>query len=698
MNLQNIAIAWAPLLPWPAISVLAAAAAMLLAVGWIRRARGMAWRTLVFTVLLLTLANPSAVLEDRSPLDDVGVVVVDDSPSQGIGDRHAQTEAALAKLKEQAKALKHFELRVVRTTGQDSDLKDSGTRLFKALDEALADIPRQRFAGAVMITDGQVHDVPTADAARQLGAPLHALLTGTRNEGDRRLTVVKAPGYGLVGKQVTLTVRVDDLPASGSQPGGQTRLAIRHDGGAETSVPVPIGEDAKIPLVLDHAGQNIFELSVEQGPRELTLLNNRAVAVVNGVRDRLRVLLVSGEPYPGERALRNILKSDPSVDLVHFTILRPPEKLDATPVRELSLITFPVHELFDIKLKEFDLIIFDRYRRRGELPNNYLQNIVDYVKNGGALLVSVGPSFASPLSVFYTPLSDVIPAEPTGQVIERGFRPKVTELGKRHPVTADLPGADDPKHPWGRWFREVPVRPKGGLTLMSGSDGSPLLQLQRIGKGRVAMLASDQMWLWSRGFEGGGPEAEILRRLGHWLMKEPELEEEALQAEVDGNRIKVIRRSLDPKPVSATVTAPSGKTSTVPLKDEHGGRSSATLTADELGLYRISDGKHIALAAVGPLNPLEFRDVRATGEKLEPAAQATGGSVRWLAEGGVPELRQIGAARGYAGAGVVGSWVAFKSNGDYVVTGVRQAPLLPALLVLLTALATLALAWRREGQ
>lgn len=695
MNLQNLAIAWAPLLPWPVIAILAGAAAMLLALGWVRRARGLAWRFLVLATLLLTLANPSAVLEDRSPLDDVGLAIVDESPSQSIGDRHAQTEAALAKLKEQAKALKHLELRVVRTTGQDERLRDSGTQLFKALDEALAEVPHQRFAGAIMITDGQVHDVPAVEGVRQLGAPLHTLLTGARKEGDRLLTVVAAPSYGLVGKQVTLTVRVDDLPGPTR---GQTRLVIRRDGGKETTVPVALGEDTKIPLTLDHAGQTIFELSVEKGPRELTLLNNRAVVVVNGVRDRLRVLLVSGEPYPGERALRNLLKSDPSVDLVHFTILRPPEKLDATPVRELSLITFPVHELFEVKLNEFDLIIFDRYRRRGELPNSYLQNIVNYVNNGGALFVSVGPNFASPLSVFYTPLTEVIPAEPTGQVIERGFRPKVTEVGERHPVTAELPGADDPKHPWGRWFRQVDVRPKGGLSLMTGVDGRPLLQLQRVGKGRVAMVASDQMWLWSRGFEGGGPQAELLRRLAHWLMKEPELEEEDLRAEVDGNRLKVIRRSLDPKPVSATVTVPSGKTSTLPLEAEHGGRSSATLTVDELGLYRISDGAHTALAAVGPLNPIEFRDVRATDEKLKPAAEATGGSIHWLAEDEVPELRQIRAARNYAGAGVVGSWIAFKSNGDYVVTGVRQAPLLPALLVLLAALATLALAWRREGK
>ncbi len=693
--LGNLSIAFAPLLPWPAIAALAGAAAVLLALAYFRRARGRAWRLLALAVLILTLANPSAVLEDRAPLNDIGLVVVDDSPSQGIGNRRAESAAALARIEEAAKSLKHFELRVVRSTGQDPGLSDSGTELWKALETALGEIPRQRFAGAVMITDGEVHDAPGGVVAARLGAPLHVLLTGAPNERDRRLTVVDAPSYGLVNKPLSMTVRVDDLPGPSA---GETRLTLRRDGANETTVAIPLGQDVKIPVTLDHAGQSVLELSVEPGPHPLTLQNKRAVVVMNGVRDRLRVLLISGEPHPGERAWRNLLKSDPSVDLVHFTILRPPEKLDATPVRELSLITFPVHELFEVKLNEFDLIIFDRYRRRGELPNNYLQNIADFVNRGGALLAAVGPDFASPISIFYTPLGAIMPAEPTGQVIERGFRPEVTELGKRHPVTADLPGEDDPKHPWGRWFRQIGVRAKEGMTLMTGVDGRPLLELSRVGKGRVALLSSDQMWLWSRGYEGGGPESELLRRLAHWLMQEPELEEEALRAQVEGNKIKVVRQSLDPKPVTAVVTTPEGKTLKLALIPGEGGRSEGTLAASELGLYRIGDGSHTALAAVGPLNPVEFQDVRSTDEKLKPAAEATGGSIRWLSQGGVPELRQLRPSREYAGGGAAGAWIAFKENGDYVVSGVRQAPLLPALLVLLAALGTLAFAWRREGK
>jgi len=689
--LANLSIAFSPLVPWPWLGAGALLAALVLALAWLRHARGVVWRALVLAVLLLTLANPSAVIEDRKPLDDIGLVVVDDSPSQGIGERRAQTEAALAAVEKAAKPLKHFELRVVRSTGQNPAELDSGTELYKALEDALDEIPRQRFAGAIMITDGQVHDAPSAQVAAELDAPLHVLLTGARNEADRRLTVVDAPSYGLVNKSLNLTVKVEDLPGP---PQGQAKLTLRRDGGSETTVPIAVGENAKLPAVLDHAGQSVFELSVEPGPHSLTPLNKRAVVVINGVRDRLRVLLISGEPHPGERAWRNLLKSDPSVDLVHFTILRPPEKLDATPVRELSLITFPVHELFDVKLNEFDLIIFDRYRRRGELPSNYLQNIADYVNRGGALLAAVGPDYASPISIYYTPLGAVMPAEPTGQILERGFRPELTEIGKHHPVTAALPGADDKKQPWGRWFRQVEARVHRGTALMSGDHAKPLLVLDRVGKGRVAQLLSDQMWLWARGFEGGGPQAEVLRRLAYWLMKEPDLEENDLRAAVEGDRLVVTRQSLEPDDRPVTVMAPDGTSASLALTPDKGGRSTGSLVIAQMGLYRVSDGSHTALAAAGPLNPVEFADVRTTADKLGPVAQASGGGVFWVGDRSMPDIRRVSPGRAASGH----NWLGVRENGDYLVTGFSEVPLFPALAALLLTIGLLLAAWRREGR
>jgi hypothetical protein len=698
MSFSAYTVAFAPLIPWRLIAVLAGIAVLILALGAWRRARGLYWRGAAIAILLAILANPALVEEKRTPQRDVAVVMLDESPSQGIGDRAAASEAALATVRERLAQDPNLDVRIVRAGKLQPGAGDDGTRLLTALNRELADVPRQRLAGVVMITDGEVHDIPAGDAksaAAQLGAPLHVLLTGRPGESDRRLVVKEAPSFGLVGKQVPLTVRVEDLPERKDVGQTSAKLTWRKDGGAAHVQLVPVGQDVPLSIPIDHGGPNVLELEVEPGPQELTLVNNRAAVVINGVRDRLKVLLVSGEPHAGERVWRNILKSDPSVDLVHFTILRPPEKQDGTPIRELSLIAFPIRELFDVKLDEFDLIIFDRYSRRGVIPQAYIQNVVNYVRNGGAFLEATGPSFGTPMSLFRTPLGEILPTEPTGNVEEEGFKPELTDQGWRHPVTADLPGAGGPggAPSWGRWFRQIDAHVHHGSTLMIGDHGEPLLVLDRAGKGRVAQLLSDQMWLWARGFEGGGPQAELLRRLAYWLMKEPDLEENDLRASIDGDRLLVTRQSLEPDDKPVTVTAPDGSTSTLNLTPEHGGRSTGTLPVNQMGLYRVTDGTRTALAAAGPLNPVEFADVRATPDKLAPLVAASGGGTYWIADG-VPEIRRVAAGRATAGH----NWLGLRENDDYTVAGFSETPLLPGIAALLLAIGMLIAAWRREGR
>ena len=703
MSVGAFTLATAPLLPWAAIALLAAVSALVLGFGLLRRARGLPWRAIAFAILLAALVNPSVVEEQRSPQRDIAIVVVDESPSQRIGDRQRATEAALASLKDRLARERDLDLRVIRAGKPQPGTGDDGTRLFNALDRAMSEVPRQRLAGVVMITDGQVHDVPSGDASalkEAVGAPLHVLLSGQPDEGDRRLVVDQAPSFGLVGKELKLTIRVEDLPLGSPKrqeagPTSQARVTWRKDGGIPHPVIVPIDRDVPLPVVIDHGGPNVIELEVEPGAQELTLNNNRAVVVVNGVRDRLRVLLVSGEPHAGERVWRNILKSDPSVDLVHFTILRPPEKQDGTPIRELSLIAFPIRELFDVKLDEFDLIIFDRYSRRGVIPQAYLENVARYVRNGGAFLEAAGPSFGTPLSLARTPLGTILPTEPTGDVFEEGFKARVTDPGRRHPVTEGLSGAGPPggEPTWGRWFRQVEAHVHHGTTLMSGDHGDPLLVLDRVGKGRVAQLLSDQMWFWARGFEGGGPEAELLRRLAYWLMKEPDLEENDLRAAVEGDRLAVTRQSLEPDDRPVTVTAPDGSNQSLTLSPDTGGRSTGSLPIGEMGLYRVTDGSRTALAAAGPLNPIEFADVRTTPEKLAPVVAATGGGIFWVGSGTMPEIRRVSPDRAAAGR----NWMGLRANGDYTVTGFNETPLLPGIAALLLIVGGLLAAWRREG-
>ncbi|MSP83647.1 MAG: hypothetical protein EXQ94_12195 [Alphaproteobacteria bacterium] len=687
-------IGHAPLLPWAWIAGLAAASLAAMGYAGLRRARGLVWRGMFLAVLLLVLLNPSLVREERQGLPDVVVLIDDQSPSQAIGTRRELAAGAISALESQLDTIPDLEVRIAVVRGgiTSATAEDPGTAAFATLARELADVPADAIAGVIMVTDGQVHDTPEDAAKLGFQAPVHVLLTGAPGEIDRRLVIEDAPAYGLVDTEMQVAIRIEDV--GGNETGAPVKVEVRKDDGAPAVELLPAGQRSFIRVTLDHAGTTVLQIAVEPLANELALANNQAVIALNGVRERLRVLLVSGEAHTGERVWRSLLKADPSVDLVHFTILRPPEKQDGTPIRELALISFPVRELFEIKLNEFDLIIFDRYRRRGIIPQTYFQNIADYVKQGGALFIATGPEFATPLSLFRTPLGLVMPGVPSGEVFTEGFRPEITALGRRHPVTADLAGASPDAPRWGRWFRQIGVESIEGSVLLSGVQDQPLLMLDHVGNGRVAELLSDHAWLWARGFEGGGPQAELLRRTAHWLMEEPDLEEDALRAVAQGDQLLIRRQSLEPETTPVTVTTPSGQTRGVTLVDDGRGLAEGALAIDEAGLYRLTDGIRAALAVVGDLNPKEWTDPRATAAVLEPIANATGGGIAWLAESGVPSLRRVEAERDRHGQG----WLGLVRNRRFLVTGIAQFPLLPAGIALLLALGGLALAWRAEGR
>src|SRR6202163_3748338 len=531
-------IAFTPLVPtlvlWLALAAILVIAALLL----LSRARGGAVRVTALALILLALANPSFTREDREPLSSVAAVVIDKSPSQNFGDRTRETDKAREELVDSLKKIKGLEVRVVEA-GQ-ADGETDGTRLFGALSSALSDVPVDRVAGAFLITDGRVHDIPANAAALGFQAPVHALITGRKDERDRRIAISAAPRFGIVGQVQTITYRLDDQGVSGER----AKVVVRRDGEVINERTVLSGQTVNVDIDIKHAGPNIVEIEASPLDNELTLVNNRAVVAIDGVRDKLRVLLVSGEPHSGERTWRNLLKSDPSVDLVHFTILRPPEKQDGTPINELSLIAFPTRELFQQKINEFQLIIFDRYARQGVLPIAYFDNIAKYVRKGGAVLVAAGPDYAGPTSIWRTPLDAILPAEPTGHVTEDAFYARLTDLGKRHPVTRGLEGANEEPPHWSRFFRVVDTKATSGATVMKGAGDQPLLVLAREGEGRVGLILSDQIWLWARGYEGGVPHIDLLRRVSHWLMQQPDLEEEALRLLVHGRELTVQRQTM----------------------------------------------------------------------------------------------------------------------------------------------------------
>jgi hypothetical protein len=687
----NLGVAFAPLVTTQVLWAAVAAACILSLLLFLSRSRGAVVRALALALIVLALANPSLTREDRDPLSSVAVVVVDKSPSQNFGDRARQTIEARAAVVSRLSRIPGLDVRVIEA-GQ-SDGETDGTRLFTALGSALADVPSDRVAGAIMITDGRVHDVPADAGALGFAAPIHALITGSRDERDRRVALIAAPRFGIVGQSQTVTYRVEDQGADR----GTAQVTVRRDGEVIETRTVAVGRPQQADIPIPHAGANIVEIEAAPLQDELTTVNNRAVVSIDGVRDKLRVLLVSGEPNAGERTWRNLLKSDASVDLVHFTILRPPEKQDGTPINELSLIAFPTRELFQQKIGEFQLIIFDRYAHQGVLPIMYFDNITRYVRDGGAVLVAAGPDYASPTSIWRTPLDAILPAEPSGNVTERGFHARLTELGKRHPVTRDLEGSDsDPPH-WSRWFRLVDTRNPTGTAVMQGPDKKPLLILSREGEGRVALLLSDQLWLWARGFEGGGPHLDLLRRLSHWLMKEPDLEEEALRLTASGHELLVRRQTMAEEVADVTLTSPSGTTRTLKLAPVEPGTWQGSVPANELGLWRATDGKLNALVSIGPANPREFAEVTSTTDVLQPIAAATGGDSRRLDNGSgvsVPRIIAVRSGDTYHGD----DWIGLKMRDASVVRGIGVLPVFAGRLGLLLLLGSLAGTWAREGR
>lgn len=699
--MNHLAILFAPLLPREVLIALGCAALLLTAVALLRGARGAWLRGALFALMLLALLNPSLVEEQRTPIKDTVLIAVDESASMRLGDRTAQTTRALDSLAKKLSAFDDVETDIVPVKGGGE------TNLFAALAPKLASLAPERLAGIIALSDGEIHDTPSA----ALPAPFHLLIAGQKNETDLRLIIKAAPAYGLVGKKAAFVLRVEDAPGDGSS---SAAITLRRDDASSETFDVPVNEDVPFEAPVAHAGANLFAFSVAPRTGEITSLNNSAAASVNGIRDRLRVLLVSGAPHIGGRTWRNFLKADPAVDLVHFTILRSPAKADFTPNNALSLIAFPARELFETKLHEFDLVILDRFRPQSLVPDAYLENIARYVEQGGSLLVSSATDEGVP-PLALSPLARILPAEPTGKLLTGSFVPDLTATGRRHPVTASLEKAL-PRAAWGPWLRLTEARARHGDVLMSGTGGAPLLVLAHAGEGRVAQFLSDQFWLWARDYCGerwrepqsepasmcGGPQAELLRRVAHWLVKEPELDETALRARAesteDGWSIIVEKRELHADSAAISVVDPENVAT--PLTLAPGSRAGILQAAQNVqaaGLYRVRDdqsGQEILVMA-GPGSAAEFGDMRATDEKLRGIARNSGGGIFWLADNpGAPDIKRIGPRDSAYGW----NWLGLRKNGQYRVTGSKATPLWPPMLLAASLLGLAMLSWRREGE
>ena len=693
-NLPNIG--FDPYLPIGFIIGFAALVILFAAYGGYQKLGSFILRVIGVGALCAALLNPQTIVEEREPLNDVVLVLVDKSQSMSVGGRAEQLKTTQERLMARLNELNNLET-VTASIKADA----SGTQLTAALIDELTDLPRSRLAGIIALTDGQVHDLPDdVSGIIPEGVPFHALIIGDDAARDRRIRAVRAAKFGLVGEEADFSMIVDD-------PGheGETALIrIRLNGELKGRFPVTIGETVDLPLIIERRGRNTVELEVDAAPNELTLSNNSFISEISGIRDRLRVLLVTGEPHRGGRAWRNLLKSDPGVDLVQFTILTNPglKNTNVRTAEELSLIAFPRDQLFLEKLYEFDLVIFDKFRRRSGptrrgrrtpiLPAIYLREVANYVEDGGALLMATGEAFTTEESLYRSQLAGVLPIRPTNELIDGRFIPELTDAGKRHPITAGLTGG---QASWGPWYRIIESEVVGGDTLMSGPAGEPLLVIDRVKDGRVATLLSDQAWLWSKGHEGGGPYNELFRRVAHWLMGEPELEAERLDVQVENESLKIERFSIRDSAGPVKITAPDGSVQSVTLNKVSDGYYQAVIPSKGQGAYKLDDGDVSTIAAVGSLNPIEFAELLPSTDILKPLTDVSGGSLLLARpEAALPRLRQVsfGANRSN------NNEISLVKRGEYEVRESRRTPFLPPLAYFLLFILCMGGAWYQEGK
>ncbi|MBB5073238.1 hypothetical protein HNQ69_000342 [Bartonella callosciuri] len=628
-----------PFLPLSWILLLGGVASLFVIIGLVIRRQGSLLRLLALGSLILALLNPMIIKEQREPLKSIVGIVIDHSKSQTFGTRINDSDEARTQLTNALAHYPQFESRFIDAGKLADNQYAPSTNLFHALTQALSDVPPSRYAGTIFITDGQVHDIPYISDLHYK-APINALITGRTDEFDRQIKIISPPRFALINKPQMLSILVEDKGHPQKPLPTQANITVSVNGQEVGHYSVTPGITFQTEITLPHAEKNIIQVTTDTHKDELSFENNRAIAIIEGIRENLRVLLISGAPYNGERTWRDLLKGDSNIDLVHFTILRPPNKADNTPLSQLSLVVFPTKKLFVEEIDNFDLIILDGYQHSAVLPLIYYDYIAQYVQKGGALLMVTGPEFTQQNSLAKTPLISILPALPNGVIIQKPFRPQLTKEGKRHPVTRDLATPAYPASQWGQWLRQVAIQNiNNGIALMKGADEQPLLLLSHVDKGRIGMLLSDESWLWARGFEGGGPYAALYRRIAHWLMKEPELEEEKLSAISDHQRLTIRRQTLKDHLEPAEITFPSGKKENITLTQEKEGVFTAALNTDEIGIFTIKNGDLTTFSSVGVVDNLELLDLISTEEKLALISKHTGGHVTRLHDKGEESIR-----------------------------------------------------------
>ena len=644
-------------------------------------------RIFIFLILLILVFNP--LINSMRKLHHKDILIVMYDKTQSVIETKKIDQ--LIKVKKNIKdiivdeeKLEIVEIEVNNLNNKDGKIQ---TKIITNVQKAFQKLEKNRVAGVIIVTDGIIHDLDKIEEDF-IDIPIHFFLLGNKNERDRSIITENIPEYAVVGKPIDFMFKIidenfqEEVSASFILDGMQilTKTFITN-----------INHQIKLPI--NHAGENLLEIKINNHPNEITFANNYKVFKINGIHEKLRVMLISGEPNMGLRNWRNILNSDPSIELLHFTILRPPSKRDLTPVKELALIPFPSQELFSADISKFSLIILDQYTLQGILPKKYLDNIVDYVIGGGAILNISGQEYLSDRSLLNSSLVNILPTRPEEFFIGP-FLPSLTDLGKRHPITNTLE-KDFKDYKWGKWFSFIKANKISGQTLMSANK-YPLLIINEVSQGRVAQILSDQSWVWNKDRENKGPLVELLRNTIHWLLKTPELQENYLNVIKNNNFITLNLNSLNEGDTSAIITSPSGENLFVLMKDNKNGSLFGKFESTEYGKFNIKVNDIEKDFFIGITDSKELEKVSSSSFLINSFFEKNKQylySITWLGDS-IPKIVKVFNKNNIAGSNWVGLLEKKVQKNDTFINKelINWSLIMPLLLLLLF------MCWYRENR
>jgi hypothetical protein len=592
--------------------------------------------------------------QTKKPINDEVAIILDNSASQQYSGKLKRSEDVLESLRERIAEIPSLTARVYSLSefqNSDDELSgDQSTRLLPALRKILSNLDEDRLSGVIFLSDGQVSDSEETTGSelaqninKHINKPFSVALSGNDSDLDAWITLNNYSKYGKVGSnaQITFTPHYSDNNGAGINNISGVVDVLDDAGNVVESRQVSYGKQVQITLPITKPRLNRYLLALRPVSGELSRINNMLPIELNGIRERMKVLLVTGKIYQGQRLWRNFLKSDPSIDLVHFNILRDVSDNPSAPEYELSLIPFPIFELFGEGIHKFDLIILDQYQGNFQIPEIYLNQVASYVTQGGSLLYVAGDSPDATMAIENSEFQSVLPIVPRGESILRSFKVKPSGLGISHPVTGNFAPNLGSSASWQRAEKVGSIK-KNAQILLEDETANPILAMAEFGKGRSATLLSDQLWIWSVNHQGGGPFQQLARNIIHWLLREPDLEPGQIQASITNNQLTVSKDNpyhLDDEILNITPlfkTQNNEQSKALQLVKSEGDKPSklaAKITIEPDNAYIISSGEISKLVIPDIAGEQEVQNLLDDENSLEHLTEKTGGIIRQFSAG-----------------------------------------------------------------